>query len=221
MKKLMLTVCLAAFASFGAMARLASFGLEAGDNAVPAPCRAVMLHAISTNASGTVTLKKVSEHSVSWLEKQTVTNVTYGTAWSNLTHTVTNDVVTAWRTNLLSVVIATNGVTNIVVQTNFLARAVNSMPSVYPWPDLIVLTNKVEATEVYTNIPYQVETSRRIETLAMPRTAYVAVTSDLASVTLSSGFKTNAVSCLFAPGERIIASGTAFSGGNVQLIIEK
>ena len=211
MKKLLLTVCLAALSSFGAKAELASVSLEAGDNAIPAPCRAVLLHAISTNASGTVTLKKVSSLSLSWIDWQTVTNITYGTAWSNLTHTVTNDVVTAWRTN------AVDG----AVQTNFLARATNAMPSVYPWPDLLILTNKVASSVVYTNIPYRIESSRRIETVGVPRHAEKSVTNDLATVTLSSGFKTNAVSCLFAPGEWISASGTAFKGGKVQLIIEK
>ena len=221
MKKLLLTVCLAAFASIGARAELASVSLEAGDNAVPAPCRAVMVHAISTNASGTVTLKKVSSFSLAWIDWQTVTNITYGTAWSNLTHTVTNDIVTAWRTNLVDTIIATNGVTNIVVETNFLARAVNAVPSVFPWPDLLILTNKVASSVVYTNIPYRIEASRRVETVGIPRRTEKSVTNDLASVTLSSGFKTNTVNCLFAPGDYIHASGTAFGGGTVQLIIEK
>lgn len=221
LKKLMLTVCLAAFSSFGARAELVSVGLEAGDNAVPAPCRAVMIHAISTNESGTVTLKKVSSYSLAWTDWQTVTNITYGTAWSNLTHTVTNDVVTAWRTNLVDTIVSTNGVTNLVVATNFLARAVNQVPSVFPWPDLLILTNKVASSVVYTNIPYRIESSRRIEKVGIPKRAEKSVTNDLASVTLSSGFKTNTVNCLFAPGDWITASGTVFSGGRVQLIIEK
>ena len=211
MKKLLLTVCLAAFASIGAIAELASVGLEVGDNELPAPCRGVMLHAISTNAAGTVTLKKVSSLSYTWLEWQTVTNVAYGTAWSNLTHTVTNDVVTAWRTN------AVDG----TVATNFLARAVNEVPSVYPWPDLLILTNKVEASVVYTNIPYAVETARAVARRLMPRSVSKYVTNDLLSVTLSSGFKTNAVNCIFAPGDFIVGSGTAFNGGNVRLIVER
>lgn len=211
MKKLLLIVCLAAFSSFGARAELASVGIEAGDNAVPAPCRAVMLHAISTNATGTVTLKKVSSFSFAWIDWQTVTNVTYGTAWSNLTHTVTNNIVTAWRTNTV----------DGVAYTNFIARAANAVPSVYPWPDLMILTNKVASIVVYTNIPYRIESSRRIETVGVPRRAERSVTNDLVSVTLSSGFKTNTVNGIFAPGDYIHASGTAFGGGRVQLIIEK
>ena len=220
MKKLILIAAVAALAST-THGELASVGLKTGDNAVPAPCRAVMLHAISTNASGTVTLKKVSSMSYSWTEWLTVTNITYGTAWSNLTHTVTNDIVTAWRTNLVDTVIATNGVTNLVVATNFLARAVNAVPSVYPWPDLLILTNKVASSVVYTNIPYTVETSRRVNTVGIPRHASKSVTNDLVSATLSSGFKTNTVNGIIAPGDYIFASGTAFGGGTVQLIIEK
>ena len=198
-------------AALCARAGLHSVDLEVGDNAVPAPCRAVLLHAIPTNASGTVTLKKVSSLSYAWTDWQTVTNITYGTAWSNLTHTVTNDIVTAWRTN------AVDG----AVATNFLAEAVDSVPSVYPWPDLLILTNKVARNVAYTNIPYRIESSRRVERVAIPRRADRHVTNDLATVTLSSGFKTNAVSCIFAPGDWISASGTAFGGGRVQLIIEK
>ena len=221
MKKLLLTACIAAFASIGARAELASVGLETGDNAVPTPCRAMMIHAISTNASGTVALKKVTSFSFAWIDWQTVTNITYGTAWSNLTHTVTNDIVSAWRTNYVGTVVATNGVTNIVVATNFLARAVNAMPSVYPWPDLLVTTNKEAVTAVYTNIPYQVEASRRVEKVGVSRRIEKYVTNDICTVTLSSGFKTNAVSGVFAPGDYIYASGTAFSGGRVTLIVEK
>ena len=221
MKKLLLIVCLAGFSSLGARAKLASVQLEAGNNAVPAPCRALLLHAISTNASGTVTLKKVSSMSYTWVEWQTVTNVAYGTAWSNLTHIVTNDVVTAWRTNLVDTIVATNGVTNLVVATNFIARAVNEVPSVYPWPDLLILTNKVEASVVYTNIPYTVEVARAVQRRPVPINVSKNVTNDLASFTLSSGFKTNAVNCIFAPGDYIVGSGTAFSGGKVQLIVER
>ena len=220
MKKLMILAASAAFAA-GAFAELASVSLESGDNSVPAPCRAVMLHAISTNASGTVVLKKVSSLSLSWMEWKTVTNVVYGTAWSNLTHVVTNDVVTAWRTNVVDVYVATNGVTNLVVETNFLARAVNEVPSVYPWPDLLILTNKVGSSLVYTNIPYQIEVSRSVGRVGVPKRGGKYVTNDLANVTLSSGFKTNGVAGVLAPGDYIYASGTAFKGGKVQLIIEK
>lgn len=192
-------------------AGLTAVRLEEGDSAVPAPCRAVMLHAISTNASGTVALKRVAAVDVAWMERIETTNVVYGTAWSNLTHVVTNDVVTAWRTNYVGG----------AVTSNYLARAVNAAPPVYPYPNLLIVTNKVEATEVYTNIPYQVEAERTVVTRLVPRTASRYVTNDLCSVTLSGGFKTNALDCVFAPGDFIVGSGTAFKGGRVQLIVER
>lgn len=185
--------------------------LEVGDNALPTPCAGVMLHAVSTNASGTVVLKKVTALDYAWLERRTVTNVTYTTAWSNLTHTVTNDIVSAWRTNTV----------DGVAQSNFLARAVNAVPSVYPWPDLLVTTNKEAVVAVYTNIPYRVEASRSVDVLMVPRHVVKCVTNDVCNVTLSSGFKTNAVSGVFAPGDFIYASGTAFKGGRVTLVISK
>lgn len=211
MKRLLSTVCLAAFATFGARAELASVELGAGVNAVPSPSRALMLHAISTNAAGTVTLKKVTALDYVWLERRTVTNVAYTIAWSNLTHTVTNDIVSAWRTNAVG----------SAVLTNFLASAVNAMPSVYPWPDLLVTTNKEETVAVYTNIPYAVEAARSVDTQMVPRHLEKYVTNDICTVTLSGGFKTNAVDCVFAPGDYIVGSGTAFAGGKVQLIIAR
>lgn len=206
-----ITILAAAMLAASAWAAYEAVRLEAGDNAVPTPCAGVLLHAISTNASGTVTLKKVTALDYSWLERRTVTNITYTTAWSNLTHTVTNDIVSAWRTNTV----------DGVVRTNFLAMAENAMPSVYPWPDLLVTTNKAVSLAVYTNIPYRVEASRSVDVLAVPRHAEKYVTNDICTVTLSSGFKTNAVSGVFAPGDFIYASGTAFKGGRVTLVISK
>ena len=216
MKKI-LWFCAAAALATSAWAAYDAVPLEIGDNVVPAPCSGVMLHAVSTNASGTVVLKKVTALSITWNETRTVTNIIYTTAWSNLTHTVTNDMVSAWRTNAVTVA----GTTNTVVETNFLARAMNAIPSVYPWPDLLITTNKLTGVEVYTNIPYKVESSRRVMPYTIQRRASKYVTNDICNVTLASGFKTNTVSGVFAPGDYIYASGTAFNGGRVQLIIEK
>ena len=143
--------------------------------------------------------------------RQTLTNIAYTTAYSNLTHAVTNDIVSAWRTNAVGT----------AVQSNFLARAVNAVPSVYPWPDLLVTTNKEVTAEVYTNIAYQVEAERKVMVRLVPRRVGKVVTNDICSVTLSGGFKTNAVNAVFAPGDTILGSGTAFKGGRVQLIISK
>ncbi len=216
MKKI-IWFCAAAALAVSAWAAYDAVPLGSGDNAVPTPCAGVMLHAVSTNASGTVVLKKVTALSITWNETRTVTNIIYTTAWSNLTHTVTNDMVSAWRTNAVTVA----GTTNTVVVTNFLVRAMNAMPSVYPWPDLLITTNKLVGVEVYTNIPYKVESSRRVMPYTVQRQAAKYVTNDICNVTLSGGFKTNAVSGVFAPGDFIYASGTAFNGGRVQLIISK
>ena len=206
---------LAVFAAAAALAlhgeSLSAVDLAEGECPLPVPSRAVLLHAVSTNATGTVTLKKVTTLAYSWMERQTLTNIAYTTAYSNLTHDVTNDLVTAWRTNAVGT----------AVQSNFLARAVNALPSVYPWLDLLFTTNEVVTAEVYTNIAYQVEADRTILTRLVPRSAGKVVTNDLCSVTLSGGFKTNAVDCIFAPGDVILGSGTAFKGGRVQLIISK
>ncbi len=215
MKKLMMAAGLAAAALAGAAfeARgegLSAVELAAGENGVPAPCRVVGLHATGTNASGTVTLKRVTTLERTWVETADVTNVTYTTAWSNLTHTVTNDVVSAWRTNTV----------DGVVVSNLLDRAVNATPSVYPFPDLLIVTNKEEATEVYTNIPYFVESARTVTRQPVAVSVTKRVTNDICTATLSGGFfQTNGVDCLLAPGDVVVGSGTAFDGGRVQLII--
>lgn len=211
MKKLTMMIVAAAAALALHGESLSAVDLAEGESNLPVPSRAVMLHAVSTNATGTVTLKKVTTLEYSWMQLQTVTNIVYTTAYSNLTHAVTNDIVSAWRTNAVG----------SAVHTNFIARAVNALPSVYPWPDLLVTTNKEETVEVYTNIPYQVEAERKVMVRLVPRRAGKVVTNDICSVTLSGGFKTNAVNGVFAPGDTILGSGTAFKGGRVQLIISR
>ena len=206
--------------ALGARGSVAAVEMRSGENTVAAPAKTVALQAISTNEAGTVTLKKVTRLKLEWSEMRTVTNETYATAWSNLTHTVTNDIVTAWRTNAVATV-TTNGTTNIVVTTNFLARVVNATP-VYPYPDLMITTNRVAETVAYTNVPYQAVIHRSVKTVMEPRWATREVTNEMLSVTLSGGFTaTNMAECILAPGDVVIGSGTAFSGGRVQLIIER
>ena len=215
--KRMMTMAAAMCAACAMAGELATMELRAGENQVAAAARAVALQAVSTNASGTVTMKKVTKLKLEWEEYRTLTNLTYATAWSNLTHTVTNDVVSAWRTNAV-VTVETNGVTNIVVTTNFLATVVNATPT-YPYEDLMITTNRVAETVAYTNVPYQAVIATKVETVAIPHRATKEVTNDIASVTLSGGFKTNAVDCLLLPGDFVHASGTALKGGRVQLVI--
>ena len=215
--KRMMTMAAAMCAACAMAGELATMELAAGENPVAAAARGVALQAISTNASGTVTLKKVTRMKLEWDEMRTVTNEIYATAWSNLTHTVTNDIVSAWRTNAV-VTVATNGTTNIVVTTNFLATVINATP-VYPYADLMITTNRMEASEVYTNVQYQAVIARKVETVAVPRRVVKEVTNEMANVTLSGGYKTNAVECLLLPGDVIVGSGTGFQGGRVQLIV--
>lgn len=223
MKKTVMLAAIGAAMALGAAQQsgsgLGTIELKQGENPVAAPAKAVALQAISTNAAGTVMLQKVTRLELEWEERRTVTNETYTTAWSNLTHTVTNDIVSAWRTNAV-VTVATNGTTNIVVTTNFLARVVNATP-VYPYADLMITTNRVEASEIYTNVAYQAVTSRRVTDVWEPRRVVKEVTNDIANVTLSGGYKTNAVECLLLPGEVIVGSGTAFKGGRVVLVISR
>ena len=223
MKKPVMLAAIGAAMALGAAQQsgsgLGTIELKQGENPVAAPAKAVALQAISTNAAGTVMLQKVTRLELEWEERRTVTNETYTTAWSNLTHTVTNDIVSAWRTNAV-VTVATNGTTNVVVTTNFLATVVNATPT-YPYPDLMITTNRVEASEVYTNVAYQAVIATKVETVAVPHRAKKEVTNDIANVTLSGGFKTNAVECLLLPGDVIVGSGTAFKGGRVVLMISR
>ena len=215
--KRMMVMAAAVCAGCAFAGELATMELRPGENPVAAAGRAVALQAISTNAAGTVTLKKVTRLKLEWEEMRTLTNEVYVTAWSNLTHTVTNDIVSAWRTNTV-VTIETNGTTNVTVTTNFLARVVNATPT-YPYADLMITTNRMETSEVYTNVAYQAVIARKVETVAVPRRVTKEVTNDLANVTLTGGYKTNAVESLLLPGDVIVGSGTAFQGGRVQLIV--
>lgn len=208
MKKLIvLAVLAAAFAVRGE--ELKTYELTPGDTVVRTPSRAVMVHAVSTNLTGTVALKKVTRFDCDWTESRIETNDVYTTAWSNLTHVVTNDVVYAYRVD---------SVTHI---SNFLAKAVGRIPDVYPWQDLVVFTNRETYAEVYTNIPYQVLASRDVCEVKALRRKTVCVTNDLADLTLSGGYGTNALDCILAPGDFISASGTAFEKGRVQIIVVK
>ena len=221
MKKAILTVAAAAFAAGMARGELASVELAPGETPVTAAWRGVMVHAISTNAAGTVTLKRISRHAVEWLEERTETNETYAAAWSNVVlRAVTNTTITVWRTNEAWRVVETNGTTNVVVATNFVAQATNAIP-VRVRDDMIVTTNVTVDVVSQTNIPYMVVSGTNVAKVAEVRSAMKCVTNALAELTLSGGLATNAVGWVLAPGEAIEASGSAFSGGRVQLIIER
>lgn len=199
---------LAAVCCLAASAELQSVTLVPGENAIAGPAEVIAVQAVSETASATFTLKKITRYGRTTVAAATVTNVTYGTAWSNLTHTVTNLMIEAWRVNATG--------------SNFVARALNEQPSYYPWPDIVILTNKVEATEVYTNIPYRVKTGQKIETVRVVRPSGKAVTNSLATGTLSSGYLEQALTNkLVGAGDSIDASGSAVSGGEVRIIVRR
>ena len=91
-----------AVACGGVLAALTGVELKKGANGAPGPCRAVAAQAVSTNASGTVALKRVTPLVVEWYDESTVTNYTYRPAMSNVTYTVSNTLWQAWSTNALA-----------------------------------------------------------------------------------------------------------------------
>lgn len=199
---------LAATFCLAASAELQSVTLVPGENAISGPAEAVAIQAVSATPSATFTLNKITSYGFTKVGSITVTNVTYGTAWSNLTHTVTNLMIEAWRVNASG--------------SNFVARAVNEQPSYYPWPDIVILTNKFTATEVYTNIPYRVKTGQKIKTIPVFEPSGKSVTNSFVTGTLSSGYlEQGLTNKLIGAGDRILATGSAVSGGEVKIIIRK
>ena len=212
MKRLLAFISILTFAAT-ARAELSSVALTSGDNTlVSLPARVVAVQVVSTNATGTVELVKVATHEMRWKEPEVVTTTNYVDVTTNLYHVVTNDIVTVWRTRTVG---------NGVVETNVYAQAINETPACPDWPNLFVTTNKVEATESYTNWTYQAVGSVTVATNAAERIWRREWTSTLLSTTLSGGIATNRLDALIFPGESIRASGTAFSGGTATLIIER
>lgn len=212
MKRFLSLISIFAFA-MAARADFKAVALTSGDNTLLSlPARAVAIQVVSTNAAGTVELVKVATHEMRWKEPEVVTTTNYVDVTTNLYHVVTNDIVTVWRTRTVG---------NGVVETNIYARATNETPAYPEWPNLFVTTNKVEATESYTNWTYQAVGSVTVATNAAERIWRREWTNTLLSTTLSDGIATNRLDALIFPGESIRASGTAFSGGTATLIIER
>ena len=212
MKRLALLISLFAFAA-AARAELTSVAITSGDNPLlGSPARAVAVQAVSTNLTGTLTLARVSELVTRWNAPEVVTVTNYVDVTTNLYRTVTNDVVTVWRTR---------GVGNGVVETNVYAQATNETPAYPDWPDLFITTNKVVATESYTNWTYQAVGSVVTATNTVERIWRREWTNTLYSTTLSGGIATNRLDAVIFPGDRIRASGTALSGGKATLILER
>ena len=205
MKKLLVLAALGAVFAVCDMAfgGLTFVNLRKGDVAVEGPAKGVAVQAVSTNASGTVTLKRVTPLTETWRDYETVTVTNYADVATNLTRTVTNDLVRAMRLKYLGAG---------VVESNEVAVAKNKIPEYPPWPDIVIVTNKVVdkaavGTEVLTNL--------------VERMVHKAWTNETLNLTLSGGYKTNAWTTTFWPGDYIVVDGTALEGGSAVLILEK
>ena len=197
----------------GVLAAVTGLEIKKGANDAPAPCRAVAAQAISTNASGTVTLKRITPLTVEWYDESVTTNRTYRPAMSNVTYTVSNTLWQAWSTNAL----AAGG-----VETNLIAEAWGGRPTVAGWPtNILIYTSKLAPRTLSSNVTYQVVDTVDVRIARTRRTAEKAVTNTLWTATLSNGYKTNALDAAIFPGDFIVGEGTAFDGGKVQLILER
>lgn len=214
MKKLLVLAALGAVFAVCDMAfgGLTFVNLRKGDVAVEGPAKGVAVQAVSTNASGTVTLKRVTPLTETWRDYETVTVTNYADVATNLTRTVTNDLVRAMRLKYLGAG---------VVESNEVAVAKNKIPEYPPWPDIVIVTNKVVELEAYTNWTYQVATGTEVLTNLVERMVHKAWTNETLNLTLSGGYKTNAWTTTFWPGDYIVVDGTALEGGSAVLILEK
>jgi len=212
MKRFIVFLAIFIFAAI-ARAGLESVSFTSGDTSVPSlPARAVAFVAMSTNLTGTVRLEAVKAHETRWKAQEVVTTTNYVDVATNLSHIVTNDVVTVWRTHTVG---------NGVVETNAYAQAVNETPTYPDWPNMFVTTNKVVESEIYTNWTYQVVGSVTVTTNTVDRIWRREWSNTLVNASLSGGIFTNRLDAILFPGERLRASGTAFNGGSATLMLEK
>ena len=114
MKKLTTMAMLAA--ACAAHAAIVGVEVGKGETAPLEAARAVAAQAVSTNATGTVTVKRVTPLDVEWFEEAVVTNYTYRPATSNVQYTATETLWRAWTTNAYAV--ATGSVMGVTYVTN-------------------------------------------------------------------------------------------------------
>lgn len=213
MKKMM--TILAAMAAMAAAAELRTVQLVEGEtvSAGLGASQAVAARAMSTNATGTVTIKRVAAFEHGWYEYAPVTNILKKSVNNVQRRTVTNDVVTAWITNRIN---------STTVQSNFWARAINETPTNHPYANIVYVTNRVEAVEDVTNIVTEVVTGTNVTLGATWRTARIVVTNELATLSLSGGFaETNLADRAIMPGDEVFATGTPMKGGRILLLMRK
>ena len=221
------------FALFVALASAAhadysAVSLAPGDVAAGGAGKAVALSAVSTNKTGTLTVKRVTPLALSWTEERTTatTNFTYRTEpyrafSSNLVYVATNADYVAVRGGTTNAAWTAAWPTNTIV-TNAIVSAEVSFgytgTVVYASSYAVTLTNAIYRTA------YRVVTNATVatSTVAVPRSYYAAKTNDLCALTLSDGATTtNFSGVLILPGDFLSVTGTALPGGNAQLIIER
>lgn len=202
-----------AFFAFAAFAEIAATALSSAPADAGGPARALAFQAVSTNLSGTVTVKRLSPLVLSWQVDVVTATTNYVEVATNLTKTVTNDIVTVWRTRHQGAG---------VVASNVYARAVNETPYYPPWPDIVVTTNKAEQTVAWTNWVERVVAGVSVTTNSETRFLRREFTNTLLSATLSGGYyHTNDVGAALMPGDRLVAEGTALNGGKAVIVIER
>ena len=213
MKKICILPAIAALA-FAAHAEMSATALsESPAQVAEAPARAVALQCVSTNLSGTLTVQRITPLTLSWPEVEVTETTNLTEVATNIYHVVTNNLVIAWRTKYQGAG---------VIASNEYSRAINAKP-VYPaWPDIVLSTNKVAQTVLYTNYVDHVVTNIVPSTNTVMRYLRKEFTNTLATATLSGGYLlTNGLDAVLAPGDRLRATGTALKGGRATIIIER
>ncbi len=209
-------ICLLAFfiAAFAAHAETSATALsETPFPVAEAPARAVALQCVSTNLAGTLTVQRITPLTMSWPEEEVTETTNLTEVATNVYHVVTNDLVIAWRTKYQGAG---------VVASNEYARAVNANPAYPAWPDIVLTTNKVVETALYTNYVDHVVTNVVPSTNTVMRYLRREFTNTLVTASLSGGyFLTNRLDAALMPGDMLRAAGTALSGGTATIIIER
>lgn len=211
MKKLLTLLFALPFASFAEMSATALS--ENPTLAAEAPARAVALQCVSTNLAGTLTVQRITPLTLSWPEEEVTETTNLTEVATNVYHVVTNDLVIAWRTKYQGAG---------VVASNEYSRAVNAKPAYPAWPDIVLTTNKVVETALYTNYVDHVVTNIVPSTNTVMRYLRMQFTNTLATASLSGGyFLTNGLDAVLMPGDMLRATGTALKGCRATIIIER
>lgn len=216
MNKLMTTLAAIAL-SFGAFASITTIPLNPGSNPAPFTAKIVGIKAVSSTASGTVSVKEVSKVASSSTVTETVTNIvpkdaTYrvADAYVGQTRVYTGAAGSvAWTNTTAQVTIGTE--TNTVkVSTLYDGASAKWGP----------VTN-VAASVKYRNIVATAPVTN-ITVKQSAKWTVTPYTNALYSGTLSSGYLSEAVSNKFLlGGTDLVVDGTAFTGGNAYLILER